>query len=442
MRSKNELLKSLTMFTADGIKVISRIYDATGELKVAKKNGDKVAIKKARKKLARSYAAAVCIAAYLTGIAWVFTWLYDKDDEEEDENKILTFALDTFGNFISALPGISDLYDYISNGFETESVAFDTYNNVISSIGNIHKDLSSIVSGDGKRTIEDVNRDLRSLLYGVGQATGIPFRNAYNLVRGVVGNFSSKSGYKIDSKFYKTSLSGDLEDAIKAGDESKSSYIMSLIYDDRVGANVSEKQRLEIIRLTKKEYSVLPKTLPDEVKRNGKKYVLTESQKVAFTEEYSKVVEALDKLISSGFYTGRSDKDRAHLIDYYHDKYYDMAVNKALGLKDEHKPIYNAIGFSTYAKLDYVTKDIKSDKDKNGETISGSKKKKVIAAVKKATSSEEKALLYIATKGYSLTDAEKKKLCKYLNSLNLSASSKKILAEKCGLSYKNGKITP
>lgn len=441
MRSNNAILKSLTMFTADGMKVISRIHEAVGEFKVAKQSGNKAEIKKAKKKLAKSVAVAACISVYLTGIAWVFNWLYDRD-EEEDENKLLAFTLDTTGNFISALPIMSDLYDFIVNGYEVEDVTFDTLNNLFSAVGNIHKDVAYLINGNGDRSVEDINRDLRSLLYGVGQLTGIPFRNAYNLTRGIIGNFSSKAGYKIDSKFYKTSLASDLEEAIEAGDASKSSYIMSLIYDDRVGASVSEKQRREIIRLTKKEYSVLPKIVPDEIKRDGKTYTLTDAQKSTIVEEYSKVTAALDKLISSSFYASRSDKEKAYLIDYYHDKYYEVAVNKALKISDVKVYLYNAIGFSTYAKLDFVTKGIESDKDKNGNTVSGSKKTKFIEAVKKATTSEEKALLYIASKGYSLTDAEKQKLSKYLNSLNISASSKKKLAEMCGLNYKNGKITP
>lgn len=36
MRSGNELMKTLTMFTADSMKVIGRVIDAVGELSVLK----------------------------------------------------------------------------------------------------------------------------------------------------------------------------------------------------------------------------------------------------------------------------------------------------------------------------------------------------------------------------------------------------------------------
>ena len=442
MRSKNEFLKAITMFTADGMKIVSRMHESFGELQVAKKSGDDAKIKKAKKKFAKSVAVAVNIAIYMSAIAWAFGLIYDREEEEDETgwDKMLHLTLDVTGNFISALPGVSELYDYCVNGFEVEGVAFDTFNNLLSGINNIRKDLESIVTQSGERTIEDINRDLRTLLYGVGQATGLPFRNVYNLARGIIGNTSSKAGYYLDSKFYKTNLATDLEEALARGNNSKANYILGLLYGERVNKEVSNAQRDEVVRLSKLGYKVLPKDIPDKIKRDGKEYNLTASQKDAISTEYSKVVAQIDKLISSSFYKSLTNKDRAYMIDYYHDKYYEMAVNKALGITDKNTAIYNAIGFRTYARLAYTTKDITSDKDKNGNTIAGSKKEKVIVAVGKTGITEEKRLLYIASLGYKLTDAEQTKLIKYLNSLSVSSSTKKNLAEMCGFEYKNGKI--
>lgn len=441
MRSKNEFLKAVTMFTADGMKIISRMHEAYGEMRAAKKSGDTVKLKKARRKFAKSVAVAVNIAVYMTAIACLFNWIYDRDDEEEDENKMLSLTMDTIGNFISALPILSDLYDFMVDGFEVESPMMDTVNNIFSGINNIRKDAVSIIKRDGERSTQDINRDLRTLLYGVGQATGIPFRNAYNLARGFIGHFTKTGGYKLDSKFYETSLASDLEDAIEKGDNYKASYVMALIYDDRVDKAVSQNQINEIVRLSKLDYSVLPKTIPDKVTRNGKTYTLTATQKDVISKEYAKVTEEIDKLIASSFYKKLSDKDKAYMIDYYHDQYYTRAVNKALKFTNKDTIISDIVGFSKYAEIKFVTKGIESDKDKDGNTISGSKKEKVIEALKKTSLSEEKRLLYIASLGYSLTDAEKTKLIKYLNSLKLSNSTKEKLADMCGLGYKNGKIT-
>ena len=441
MRSKSEILKSLTMFTADGMKIISRIHEAVGEFRVAKASGDASKIKAARKKVARSFATSIAIAVYMAAIASAFNWILAKD-EDEDENKLLAFGLDVLGNTISALPIISEFYEMLVNGFEVESVVFDTVNNVAKGVSNVTKDMHNLVFNPEKVTPEQLNRDLRTLLYGVGQMSGIPVRNVYNLGRGILDKFSSKATYYLDSKFYETSLKSDLEKAIEENDSSKADYIISLLYDERIETDVSKAQREEILRLTKKEYNVLPKSIPDEIKRDNRTYTLTSDQKDIIINEYSKVNTAIDKLITTSFYSARTDKDKAYLIDYYHDKYYEIAVNKALGLPNDKVSLYNAIGFSTYAQFAYVTRGIESDKDKDGNAISGSKKEKVIKAVNKTKATEGKRLLYIASLGYKLSDEDEKKLCKYLNSLSVKASSKKKLAEICGLTYKNGKISP
>ena len=99
------------------------------------------------------------------------------------------------------------------------------------------------------------------------------------------------------------------------------------------------------------------------------------------------------------------------------------------------------ISYDNFYKYYFGIKDIKSDKDKNGNTISGSKRKKVIEKINSLKLSEEKKLLLIAYSGYALdSEADEKKLMKYLNSLKLSSSTKENLAEICGFDYKNGKI--
>jgi hypothetical protein len=260
---------------------------------------------------------------------------------------------------------------------------------------------------------------------------------------------SPKAAYYIDSKFNETSLVNDLKKSIKQGDENKTSYIMSLIYDERLDERVSKEQSKEIMRLyekiSKKEiegYTVIPKDIPDKIKRDGVEIELSGEQKEKIASEYSKVISAIDKLISSAFYKRLSDRDKAYMIDYYHDKYYETAVNNALKIKDEKVSVYNAIGFSTYAKFAYFTRGIESDKDKNGNTVAGSKKAKVVAAIEKVSADENKKLLYLASLGYSLSEAQQKKLCKYLNSLSISVNKKKSLAAACNFTYKNGKIYP
>jgi hypothetical protein len=98
------------------------------------------------------------------------------------------------------------------------------------------------------------------------------------------------------------------------------------------------------------------------------------------------------------------------------------------------------ISADVYYKYYFSTADIKSDVDKKGNTIPGSKREKTVKAIEKLKLSKEKKLLLIASKGYALSDNDDAKLIKYLNSLKLSATAKLNLAEMCGYTVKNGKI--
>ena len=115
---------------------------------------------------------------------------------------------------------------------------------------------------------------------------------------------------------------------------------------------------------------------------------------------------------------------------------YDKKVYEKCQLLDKASLSYDVL-YNFY----FSTKDIESDKDANGNTVSGSKRNKVVSAINGLNVSAEQKLLLIASKGYSLTDAEKNKLLKYI--LNLKGTTKEekaALAEMCGFDVQNGKI--
>ena len=101
----------------------------------------------------------------------------------------------------------------------------------------------------------------------------------------------------------------------------------------------------------------------------------------------------------------------------------------------------SGISYDNFYQYYFGIKDIESDKDKNGNTISGSKKKKVVEKINSLKISEANKLLLIAYSGYSIDSAnDREKLLKYINGLKLSTSEKKKLADILNFEYKNGKI--
>jgi hypothetical protein len=443
MRNKHEIIKSLVMFTADSMKIASRVLDAAGELKMLSENGASEAeIKRAKVKLVKSVITVVNIAVYMTCIAQLFRWIYNRD---EDEEKVpLTMAIDFIGNLFAGMPIVSDIADFFLNGYEVENVVLDSVTTVATGIKDLATDCYNVVFNREKApSYQKWHRDVRTFIYGVAQIVGVPVRNVYNLISGIIGNFSEKAEYRIDDFFYENNYYSDLEEALQEENSGKVDLLLSLSYGKPFGEGVTDATVTELNRLARvdKKYLALPKTVPDKITRDGIEYTLTDNQKQQILTEYGKVNAAIDKLVNSASYQKLSDDKKAERLKYYYSEYFNAAVTKVLKLvKSNTEVLQGAIGFDTYAKFHFATKGIKSDTDKNGNAISGSKRKKVIAAIDKLNLTEEKRLLLIASKGYALTERERTKLIRYINSLKLTESSKKALAEMCGFEVKNGKI--
>lgn len=442
MRSESEVAKMLTMFRADSMKVVTRVFESVGELRMLKaNNASETEIKGAQVKVAKSVASLVMVSAFMATLAQLFRWIYNK---EQDEDRVLAdVALDFAGNLLSGVPLLSDLWDYFIDGFEPSSMALDVVFTLAGGVNSITKDLFDAIFSEDKPSRQKIMRDLRTVLYGACQFAGFPLRNVYNLLTGVVGNISSKAEYRIDDFFNENNYYSDLKEAIEKEDLAKVDLLFSLAYGKQFGNSVSDATVEELNRLAKlgKDYRVLPKTIPDKITRDGIEYELTDNQKQDILTQYEKVNAAIDKLITLSSYKSLSDEKKVERLKYYYDKYFDLAVTSALGLaKSNEQLMYSVVGFDTYAKFHFATKGIKSDKDKNGNTISGSKRNKTIQAIDKLKLPEEKRLILIASKGYALTENERSKLVRYINGLKLSATTKNALAELCGFEVKNGKI--
>ena len=99
------------------------------------------------------------------------------------------------------------------------------------------------------------------------------------------------------------------------------------------------------------------------------------------------------------------------------------------------------ISYDLYYEYYFATRDITSDYDKKGEVIAGSKKEKTLKAIKALGVSANERLLLMALSGYSLTDAEKRRLLSIITRMNGTKEEKAALAEKCGFKVKNGRIS-
>lgn len=459
MRSGNEILRTVTMFSADSMKVIGRVIDSFGELGTLKtklkQTKDtqaqakiKAQIKIAEKKCFKSVIALVTSAAFMAGVAKLFRWLYDKEDDKE--NSAETVIVDFVGNLFGGLPLIRDVYSRLVEGYSLDNYAYSALNDLLDSAASLISVAEKLMSGNASQ--QDIAKSIKQLSYAAGQILGIPTRNIYNIAYGLTKRVSPTSAYKIDNVFYKKNYLNDLKKAIEDDDIEMVSMLLNLVLDERTGGDYSENTLSTLRKLYSSGYSVLPKSVGDSISYNGEEISLSESQKTQFKKTYSQANAYVDKMILTSNYKMLSEENKAKAIKQVFDAYYAKAVAETLGVENNN----NLLTLSKYISIDTLSPVfvglslIESDKDSSGKTITGSKKKKVIKYLLTQNLSDEQRLFILAYKGYSIQDKEfrgysekiaKNKLLKFILGLKTATQAEKAkLAQICGFEVKNGKI--
>lgn len=440
MRSGNELMRTITMFSADSMKVIGRVVDSVGELSVLKAkrkattDPDEIAkldkkIKSAKKKVAKSTAALATSAVFMALIAQLFRWLYNKDDE--DENIVQNMTVDAIGNLLGGLPLIRDVYSRFAEGYDISNYTYSSLNDLLDSGYNIFAMVGDVFSGETDS--QEVAKNIKNLFYASGQILGLPTRNVYNMAYGLTKRFSPETAYKIDSWFYDQSYSSDLAKAIENEDDEMIATIVGIMLDEKIGGIDDSSVRNELDDLIKKGFSVLPRSVGDSITYEGEKITLTSGQAKSFKEVYSVANEALASLVGLSQYESATDEVKAKAINFIWDIYYNLAIEEVLGVDIESKAVLfaEAIDIEKLAIIIATARAIEADTDKNGKSISGTRKAKIqkyVASLKLTAIQKYMVMGYL---GYSNKNGESQ-VKAYINRLNLSKSEKEKLLEYSG----------
>lgn len=459
MRHSNEVYRALTMFRSDAMKTIGRVIDAFGEISVLKariksttdtnvKAELKTKLKAAQRKARKATMALMLGALFMASIAQLFRWIYDKE-KDEDETIAETMVVDAVGNMLGGLPGFSDIYSALIEGYDIDNYTYSTVSDLVSSAKDVISLSENIL--DGSATAQDKALKIKKATYSVGQITGLPTRNLYNVFYGLTKRISPTTAYKIDNTFYKKNYQSDLYKAIEENDDRMANYIFSLLYNERMGDDLSESVRGELYSLSAKGYKVIPKSAPSKITIGESEYELNEQEIEAIRSRYSSAQSYIDKLISSAEYKKLSDEDKAEAVNNVFVICYDISLEDILGIDRGNKVLLSkAIGVNDLAMYQIATKGLLSDKDEGGNTISGSKRKKVVSAINTLKLTREQKLLLICSSGYAIKDGDirglkaesaKKLLLKYILSLKATKAEKEELAKICGFTVKNGKIS-
>ena len=357
--------------------------------------------------------------------------------------------VDGVGNLFGGIPLVKDVYARIFDGYELENFTYSSINDLVNSV--IRLNSSVIKAFDEGASSQDIASAVKNMVNAVGQVTGLPTRNLYNVVYGLIKRFSSESAYKIDEMFYQKNYQIDLEKALEDEDDDMASFLFGLLYNDRTGTGASATVHNELYDLYSKGLKVLPRTTPNTITYDGTEYTLTAEEKNAFSTSMRIVNAMLERLFSNTVYKTLTDEQKAEAIKYTYDLAYDNAMLEVFGIADGNNLIVmNAVGSDKLALLRVETKGITADKNEDGESISGTKRKKVIEAIRRLGVSTDQKLLMICSMGYSIKDgdirgltaeAAKRRLLRYILSMRgTTIEQKEALAKMCGFEVKKGRI--
>ena len=435
MRSGNEFMKGITMFTADSMKCVGRVIDAIGEITVLKKKikncTDSATAQKYRnqlkttqKKAAKSVTALVTVSVYMACIAQLFRWLYKRDD---NENVIETMSLDAVGNLLGGLPLVKDLYAKLVDGFDLDNYAYGVINDLFDSADGIIKTFEKVVSGDAEK--QDFSSLVKKMIYAAGQLFGIPVRNMYNMATGITRRISPAAGYKIDSFFYDKNYRSDLKKAIEDGDEKMIATIAGLIVNEDIG-NIKDKSvREEFDSLVKDGYDVLPRTIGKEIAVSDGTYTLNRKEKKYIENMYDDAAESLSNIMKTARYRSASKSVRAKTIKNTYKMYYEKAVEE---ITDEENLGKSALYSQVFdpALLAFVLAAVSNlKKDENSEN--GTRKRMIEYYLNSLNLTSAQKILIMGYLGYK-TKEDGNSVRVYIARYDLSAAEQKALLAYCG----------
>ena len=460
MRSGNEIMRTLTMFSADSMKVIGRVIDSVGELSALKarlrtttdaesRSTLQTQIKTARRNVRKSLTALATSALFMVAIAQLFNWLYNKD-KDDDETAAQQVLVDFAGNLLGGLPLVRDIYSRIAEGYSVDNYAYSALNDLLDSAVNLFDTVGSLVSGDESNS--KLTARTKNLLYALGQLTGIPTRNLYNVFYGLTKRISPTTAYKIDEAFYAKNYVTDLNKAIESDDTDMISMLTSMIFGERMGnTTMGDAVRNKFVDLYSKGYSVLPRSIGDTITYGGVEIPLTDEEYSRFRAIYAQSMKDIEKMVNSGTFSVLSEEMQAKAIKQVYDAYYYDALSDLVGV-DERTTVGELSEWIDMSRLSVAfagLSDIESDKNSKGETIAGSKKKNTVRYLLGQTLSDGERLLILCYRGYSIQDGDykgytakraKRILLQYILKLNGTQAEKAALAEKCGFTVRNGRI--
>lgn len=429
-RSKNQLVRGLTMFKSDGAAMFSSSFDAIRRFmdlrdraKAGQDVGKELAVAKKRAGRAVASVASVCVAVAI--ITQAMRYAFNNDDEEE-ETPAKNIAMNTMNSAMGMFPLIGDVYSVFAEGYDISNMTVDALNDGINGVRGMVS-----LFGDKNATQADVARATRKALYGVGHMAGVPVRNLTNLTTGVIRRISKPAMYGYDSIFSGEKYSEDLQRAVKRGDDKMAEAITKVMFRRKKTGAYNQETLDEVLRLYKAGYDkkVMPGGIPDD---------LTRAQRKTFLNVYGKSDADVQKLIESDAYKAFDDEQKASAISSLYRSWRAYAEYQATGETDDKSALLSEImGADKFGKARAYLSGLKAKED--AETPKDGWRSTIQKGLKgMGLTSDEQALILYAAGYHSASDLSA--FLRVLNAKNLTKEQLALLAEIFKLDVKKGKL--
>lgn len=429
-RSKNQLVRGLTMFKSDGAAMFSSSFDAIRRFmdlrdraKAGQDVGKELAVAKKRAGRAVASVASVCVAVAI--ITQAMRYAFNNDDEEE-ETPAKNIAMNTMNSAMGMFPMIGDVYSVFAEGYDISNMTLDALNDGINGVRGMVS-----LFGDKNATQADVARATRKALYGVGHMAGVPVRNLTNLTTGVIRRISKPAMYGYDSIFSGEKYSEDLQRAVKRGDDKMAEAITKVMFRRKKTGAYNQETLDEVLRLYKAGYDkkVMPGGIPDD---------LTRAQRKTFLNVYGKSDADVQKLIESDAYKAFDDEQKASAISSLYRSWRAYAEYQATGETDDKSALLSEImGADKFGKARAYLSGLKAKED--AETPKDGWRSTIQKGLKgMGLTSDEQALILYAAGYHSASDLSA--FLRVLNAKNLTKEQLSLLAEIFKLDVKKGKL--
>ena len=350
LRSENQTVKALTMFTTDRFQMYNILYEAGGRLRTAKEDykadpnaENRAAVKKYAQQLARSVAAVTASNAWVAAVTIGINLLLGRKDWYEDEEGDLALA-ESFGseflrNMAGTLPFGDQIYSLIASMMSDEKwYGVEAPNiSMINDLGEDALGMAKAVFGGNDAAIR---RNAKALAMDAAKFFGIPAENIEKYVLGIAGQVAPAVKESYDNIFYPNDL-GDLAKAEGREYDAVYDTVITNRMNGIKGTDAYEEIK-DLYRAmgkgTDRNSMFLP-AAPDKVEytpEGGEKaeYELTAEEQKQYAETQNKVfADAVNALISSKDYVKLDNEQKGYAVSVIAGMAKDDAKAEALGTK-------------------------------------------------------------------------------------------------------------